>query len=325
MATSPETTLELLRSTLKLEAQALLDLIPRVDAAFVRAVEMIEGVSGKVVFSGVGKSGLIARKAAATFSSTGTPAIFIHPTDGLHGDLGLLTKNDIVVAIGKTGETIELNQFVSATQDLGLKAIAISARASSTLAKTCALVLETPISQEACPLDLAPTSSTTVALALTDALAIALMKRRGFQAQDFAQFHPGGALGRKLSLRVSDVLIPLEKCGILNPETSSMTEVLAELNRMSQGLILLSNDGGKTLAGILTDGDIRRLLLDKKEAFLGLKPSHVMNPKPLTILNTMKGHEALRLMENRAKALNVLVVLTPAQEIAGIVRTHELI
>jgi arabinose-5-phosphate isomerase len=317
-----EAILEQLKEILKEEADAIYDILDHVDDAYLHAVEMIHGCKGKVVVTGMGKSGLIARKIAATMSSTGTLAIFLHPAEGMHGDLGMVAPEDIIIAIGKSGESDELTGILPALKKIGTKIVAITGNPQSTLAVNADIVLYGGVEREACPLNLAPTSSTTVALAIGDALAITLMKLKNFQPEDFAIYHPGGRLGKRLLLKVSDILIPSEKCPVLNPDTARMEEVIIGLS-YGLGIVLFSRDG-HTLAGIMTDGDVRRILQKYQSEIFKLDVQSIMTKNPTTIQKEWMAVDALSLMEKRDRPLNVVPVLD-GEQFAGILRLHELL
>lgn len=316
--------LESLKKTIFLEMQAIQKIYQNLNESHLMAVQAILSSTGKVILTGMGKSGHIAKKIAATMNSTGTRAVFLHPAEALHGDLGIAEKNDIVLAISKSGESEELNQTVFALKKMGLKIISITARENSTLAKISDIVLFTPIEREACPLDLAPTASTTVALVLGDALAMTLMQLKNFKTEDFALYHPAGSLGRRLLYYVEDLMIPKEKCPILNPQKTQFVDVLSALSTFGLGIVLFSEDG-ITLNGILTDGDIRRLVERYGQSVFHIKINEVMNQNYLYTEPQKRAVEVLEFMEKRAKPLNVLPVLKENQQILGIVRLHELV
>lgn len=317
--------LESVREVFRLESEGLSAAASVIGESYFQALSLIAESPGKVVTTGVGKSGLIARKIAATMSSTGTPAVFLHPSDAVHGDLGLVSPTDVVLALGKSGDSDELVKLLPAVRRIGAKIVAITANPDSALARAADVVIETPIRKEACPLDLAPTVSTTVALAVGDALAVTLMKMKDFRSEDFARYHPGGKLGKRLLLKVSDLMIPVGRCPVLDPAQATFEDVIASLSRFGLGIVLLSRDNGQTLAGILTDGDIRRLLSQHRAQVFELKIVQVMNPKPLTIPAAFMAVEALRFMEDRPKPLNVVPVLEESGQVAGILRLHELL
>lgn len=315
--------LDSLKSVIALEAQALDSLCNSISDPFYRAVKLLLNTRGKVILTGVGKSGLIARKIAATMNSTGTVAMFLHPSDAMHGDLGALSADDVVLAIGKSGESEELIQILPAIRRLGAKIIGLTARIDSTLGKSSDIVLHTPIEKEACPLDLAPTVSTTVALAVGDAIAMTLMRLKNFQPEDFAKYHPGGKLGKRLLLKVSDLMIERAGCPVLHPARATIEDVIASLGEYKLGIVLFSEDG-KNLWGVLTDGDIRRLLSQHKAAIFDLKLADVINRKPITTDSQRKAVEVLSLMEERQTPLNVLPIVDDGV-IVGVARLHDLL
>ncbi|NBX69859.1 MAG: KpsF/GutQ family sugar-phosphate isomerase [Proteobacteria bacterium] len=312
-----------IQEVISLEANALKSMAESVGEPFFEAISLLMSAKGKIVFTGVGKSGLIARKIAATMSSTGTVATFLHPSDGMHGDLGLLTSDDVVVAIGKSGESEELTNLIPAIKRLNAKIIAITSKKNSTLAQQADIVLHTPVVKEACPLDLAPTVSTTLALAVGDALAVTLMKVKNFQPEDFAKYHPGGKLGKRLSLRVADLMIPKEKCPILNLEKASIEQSIADLGTYGLGILIFCEKAPK-LTGILTDGDIRRLLNRHRAEIFDLSLEKVINRNPVTIEPEMMAVKALDLMESHQPPLNVVPVLKNG-DVVGVLRLHELL
>ncbi|MCS6985085.1 MAG: KpsF/GutQ family sugar-phosphate isomerase [Leptospiraceae bacterium] len=316
--------LETFMGTVDMEIRALEKVKESIGPPYELAVRKILDSKGKVITTGIGKSGHIARKIAATLSSTGTPAVFLHPAEALHGDLGLAQKEDVVLAISKSGESEELNETVFALKKQGLYIMALTAREKSTLADLCDLLLYTPIEREACPLDLAPTSSTTVALVLGDALAMTLMKLRNFQSEDFARNHPAGSLGRRLLYRVEDVMIASPKCPILRPEHSRFVDVLSALSTYGLGIVLFSQDG-EHLAGILTDGDIRRLVEKYGRDVFEVEIPAVMNKNFLYTTVGERAIDVLQFMEKREKPLNVLPVLNQDKRFMGLVRLHELV
>lgn len=309
------------RRVIGLEAATLTALRKSVDGSFVEAVNLALACRGKIVVTGIGKSGLIAQKIAATLASTGTPAIYLHPADGLHGDIGLVQKHDLILAIGKSGESEELNGILPTLKRLRVKMIVITAIRGSTLGRAADVALITPIEREACPLDLAPTCSTTAAVAVGDALAVALMKLRGFQRHHFALLHPGGQLGRRLTMRVGDVM----RSGDHNPvvrEDSSMKLMLAEMTAKMAGAVSIVDRKGR-LSGLVTDFDVRRVLQAGGNP-LTLPIRAVMNPKPTTILADDLAHEAVSLMTERRKPFVVLPVVDRARRPVGIVHLSDL-
>ncbi len=311
--------LELARKVLAIEAEAISGLIPRLDRRFLDAVDLILACRGRVVVSGVGKSGHIARKIASTMASTGTPAFFVHAAEAGHGDLGMITRDDVVLALSNSGESDELRTIIPMIKRQGAKLIAVTGNPDSTLAREADVHLDASVPQEACPLNLAPTASTTAALALGDALAIALLDARGFSEHDFARAHPGGALGRKLLTHVSDVMRSGKDAPSV-PEAASFSDALIEISKKGMGMTAVLDPGGKVV-GIFTDGDLRRTLESKPDV-RSIKISEVMKRNPQTIAPQKLAAEAVELME-RYK-INQLLVVTDAGELAGALNMHDL-
>lgn len=295
-----------LRAVIGMEAEALWKARDAVNGSFSRAVRILSRCRGKVVVTGMGKSGLIGQKVAATLAATGTPAISLHPAEGMHGDLGVVQVSDVVLAIGKSGESDELNAILPSLRRIGAPIIAITSNPRSTLAKRSDVVLITPIDGEACPLNLSPTCSTTAALAVGDALAVTLMKLRGFRKEEFAALHPGGRLGKRLTLRVADIM----RDGDHNPLIglgATMQEALVEMTRQHAGAVSVVDRGGR-LKGLVTDYDIRRQL-ERGENILRKSVREVMNPKPTSIRSDRLAIEAADLMGNRKFPFTVLPVV----------------
>lgn len=309
------------RRVLDCEADALRSARRSVGRPYVRAVEMLAACRGKVILTGVGKSGAVAQKIAATFSSTGTPAVYLDPMEAMHGGMGLIQRRDLVLAVGKSGESDELNALLPHLRARGASLIAVTANPKSTLARHAAIVLHTPIAEEACPLNLAPTSSTTVALAVGDALAIALMKRRNFGAGDFARNHPGGRLGRRLSLRVSDVMRSGEDNPVV-PEDAGMRRLLVEITRKQSGAASIV-DGRGRFVGLVTDYDLRRALEAGRNPF-ALSIREIMNRRPTTIGPEDSAAAAVSIMEDRKNPFNVLPVVDRRGRSVGLVQVHDL-
>jgi arabinose-5-phosphate isomerase len=310
-----------IRRVLSLEAAALRRVLSAVDARYAKAVDWLAACRGKVVVTGMGKSGLVSQKIAATFSSTGTPALFLDPAEAMHGGLGAVQKGDLVLAVGKSGESDEVNALLPALRALGVRVIAMTAAPRSTLGKAADLVLETPVDAEACPLNLAPTTSTTVAMAVGDALAVALMKRRGFKPEQFARNHPGGKLGRRLTLRVRDVM----RAGADNPVVSlgaSTEKLLSTITRLQAGAACVADARGRFL-GLVTDFDIRRAL-SAGGNFRRLTVAAIMNAKPTTIGPDALAAEAVEIMEDRRNPFNVLPVVDAKGRSVGLLQIHDL-
>jgi len=311
--------LELARKVLAIEADAVSGLISRLDERFVDAVGLILACRGRVVVSGVGKSGHIARKIASTLASTGTPAFFVHAAEAGHGDLGMITRDDVVLALSNSGQSDELLTIIPLIKRRGAKLIALTGNPDSELAKEADVHLDAHVAQEACPLNLAPTASTTAALALGDALAVALLDARGFNEQDFARAHPGGALGRKLLTHVSDVM----RTGNDVPavaDSDSFYDMLGEISRKGMGMTAIL-DRGRKVVGIFTDGDLRRTL-ESQPDIRALRIADVMKRNPHTIAPHKLAAEAVELMERHK--INQLLVATETGELVGALNTHDL-
>ena len=299
-------------ATLKNEGEAILKLCDRLDSSFCEAVELILSCKGRLVVTGMGKSGAIGRKLAGTFSSTGTPALFLHPAEGIHGDLGMVTAQDVVLALSNSGESQEIADILPAIARLGAKMIAIVGKPESTLSSYAQVVIDISVECEACPMNLVPTTSTTVALALGDALALAVMEARHFTKEDYALFHPGGALGRKLLLRVSDVMRTGNAVAVV-AEDVVVRDVWFAVTEAGAGAACVVDDEGK-LAGIITDGDVRRALLADDKA-LYKRAAEVMVADPRTIGPDRLATEGLRAMEAPPKQIGEMPVLLDGKPI----------
>ena len=306
--------------TIRLEAEAVNSLLERIDADFLRACEMILACKGRVVVVGMGKSGHIGNKIAATLASTGTPAFFVHPAEASHGDMGMITQDDVVLALSNSGSTAEIVTLLPLIKRLGIQLISMTGNPESPLAQAAEVNLDARVAQEACPLNLAPTSSTTVSLVLGDALAIALLEARGFTAEDFAFSHPGGALGRRLLLKVENVMHSGERLPLVQRGTS-LREALLEMTRKGLGMTVITEADGK-LAGIFTDGDLRRTLdkgIDVREARI----DQVMTLRGKTARAEMLAAEALKIMEDHK--INALVVVDSEERPVGALNMHDLL
>ncbi len=310
------------RRVLEIEAGAISRLARDLGNEFDAAVELLEGCRGKVVLTGMGKSGIVCRKIAATLASTGTPAFFLHPAEGVHGDLGILARGDVVVAVSNSGETEELVEILPVIRRLELGLVAITGNRRSTLARRADVVLHVPVEEEACPLNLAPMASTTATLALGDALAAALMERKGFTAEDFARFHPAGSLGRQLVLQVDDLMHDGEAVPRVDV-AAAMPEVLLEMTSKRLGLAGVFDPEGR-LVGVITDGDLRRGLEQGPE-FLEKGAGEVMTPDPKRVARGTLAVEALRTMERFA--ITALFVTEPddPDRVCGVVHIHDLV
>ncbi len=310
--------LDLARRVLAIEAAALHELAARLDTQFDRAVDFLAGCKGRVILAGMGKSGIIARKIAATFSSTGTPSLYLHPAEALHGDLGAVVAGDVVVALSYSGETEEVARLLEPIKRLDLRLISLTGAPQSTIAAASDVHLDVHIAEEACPLGLAPTTSTTVMLALGDALALALLERRGFRPEDFAQLHPAGKLGDRLR-RVSQLMHTGDGIPRVAPSTP-MPDVIYEMSRKGLGVTAVTGEGG-VLLGVLSDGDLRRLLQKSKDV-LHLTAGECMTTSPVTIAPTELAATALRILETRR--ITSLMVVDAAGTLTGVVHLHDL-
>lgn len=307
------------RKALAIEAQALTDLGPRLGDAFAQAVQAVLNCSGRVAVMGMGKSGHVGRKIVATLASTGTPALFVHPGEASHGDLGMVTADDVVLALSNSGESDELNVVLPVLKRLGVTIVAMTGRAESSLARHASIVLDSAVAEEACPLNLAPTASTTAQMALGDALAVALLDARGFKPEDFARSHPGGALGRKLLTHVRDLMrsgADLPRVALDTP----FTELMREMSAKSLGVAIVV-DAADRVQGIFTDGDLRRLV-EKGQDLRGLNAAQVMHAKPRTVAAEALAVDAAALME--AARITVVLVVDEQQTLQGAITINDL-
>jgi arabinose-5-phosphate isomerase len=307
------------------EAAAIESAALRLQAAQVEhAVKLLVACRGKVILTGIGKSGFVARKVAATLTSTGTRAVFLHPSDALHGDLGIVDSSDVVVVLSNSGETDEILAMLPYLKHRAVPIIAIIGNVNSTVARNADVVLDASVDKETCPFDLAPTASTTVALAIGDALALTVMQIKGLTPEDFALNHPAGRLGKRLSLKVADVM----RTGAENPTVSpaaSWLEVVSAITRGGLGAVNVVNEAG-ILAGIITDGDLRRAVQKSNPAELGqLNAEMFMTPNPVTVTPGELAYTALQLMENRVSQISVLPVIDSEQRSVGLLRLHDLV
>ena len=312
-------TLHMAREALDIEAQALLAMKDRLDDRFVQAATLILGASGRVVVTGMGKSGHVGTKIAATLASTGTPAMFMHPGEASHGDLGMIQAGDVVLGLSNSGESDELVAILPVIKRLGVPLIAMTGGLQSSLARHANVVLDTGVAKEACPLNLAPTASTTAQLAMGDALAVALLDARGFKPEDFARSHPGGSLGRRLLTHVSDIMRKGNEVPRVAPE-ASFTELMQEMSRKGLGATSVVNAQGQVL-GIFTDGDLRRLI-EKGQDLRQLKASDVMHANPRTLRDDALAAEAADLME--AHRITSVLVVNAQGELVGAINTNDL-
>lgn len=314
-----EHTLSLAREALRIEAEAVSAAAERLTPAFVQAVSLVLSSTGRVVVMGMGKSGHVGRKVAATLASTGTPALFVHPAEASHGDLGMITATDVVLAISNSGESDELTALLPVLKRMNVPLLAMTSRRESSLGRHATVWLDTSVDKEACPLNLAPTASTTVQLAVGDALAVALLDARGFKAEDFARSHPGGSLGRKLLTHVRDVM----RSGDAVPRVPAQATVMALMQEMSAkglGASAVMDEQG-ALVGIFTDGDLRRLL-EKGADLRSMRAGDVMRPQPRTVLADALAAEAADLMETHR--ISSLLVVNAQGQLVGALNTHDL-
>ncbi len=305
---------------LKIEAEGILNLIDRVDHNFVDMVELIYNTKGRVIISGMGKSGIIGQKIVATLNSTGTRALSLHPVEALHGDLGIVSRHDVFIAISNSGEAEELSDLIPIIRNIGCKIISFTGKTGSTLARIGDIVIDVGVEREACPLGLAPTASTTAALAMGDALAVALINKKQFTTKDFKKFHPGGALGQRLSSRVSDIMltgdqVPIAVEGVL------MKDAIEKINHFDLGALFITQED-TTLLGIITDGDLRRVIL-AKDAILELYVEDVMIKNPKTLTMNMPVYDALNIMERYE--ITVLPVIDQDKKVRGILHLHDIL
>ena len=311
--------LDLARRVLAIEADAVRALITRLDERFLAAVSLIRDCRGRVIVSGIGKSGHIARKIASTLSSTGTPAYFVHSAEASHGDLGMIQRDDVFIGISYSGESDELLQILPLVRRQGARLIAIAGNAQSTLAREADVFLDAGVAKEACPLNLAPTASTTAALALGDALAVTLLEARGFSAQDFARSHPGGSLGRKLLTHVSDVMRSGPEVPKV-PEGATLKETILEMSRGRLGMTAVLDASGR-VCGIFTDGDLRRALAQITDIGAA-RVADVMSAQPRSIRPEALAAEAVQIMETHK--VNQLLVVDARGELVGALNMHDL-
>jgi len=307
------------REVLKIEAECILGLIPKLDQNFSKAVETIFGAKGRVIVSGIGKSGLIGRKIVATFTSTGTPAIFLHPVEGMHGDLGIVTKGDVLIAISNSGETAELNELIARIGPIGLPLITLTGNPKSTLGRSSDIVIDVGVAREACPFGLAPTSSTTAALAMGDALAVALTGKRNFGEKDFLKFHPGGTLGQRLMSQVKEAMITGERIPRVYAGSPAL-EAVNEIDRRNQGFVLIT-DRKDHLKGILTDGDVRRCV-KRGVRFEAIPVDDIMTTSPRAIDESATLAKTVETMETLE--ITTLVVTGKNNRLKGYIHLHDI-
>ncbi len=310
------------REVLKIEAESILDLAERIDENFVKMIEAIYACSGRAVISGVGKSGLIGRKIAATLNSTGTRALFLHPVEAMHGDLGIVSYGDIFIAMSNSGETEELNNLIPSIKEIGCKVIAFTGNIHSALAKLSDIVIDVNVKKEACPMGLAPTSSTTVLLAAGDALAVALIHKRKFNRNDFKKFHPAGNLGKRLSCRADAIMLD-ERLAPKVSEGSNLKETVDIMDKFKLGLALIV-DNDNRLKGIITDGDLRRFMVKRKSVpdISLINAEEVMSKNPYTTYSNTFAYDALNMMEEYQ--ITALPIIDSDKKLKGVLHLHDI-
>jgi arabinose-5-phosphate isomerase len=320
MSTDTASALDLARKVLRTEAAAILGLVDRINGDFERAVQLLFECRGRVIVTGMGKSGIICRKIAATLSSTGTSAFFLHPAEAIHGDLGAIREDDAVIAVSHSGETDELIRLIESIRRIGARLIAITGSPASTLGRAADVTLDCGIAEEACPMNLVPTASTTAALALGDALAMTLLVRKGFREEHFASLHPGGKIGKRL-MRVGSVMQSGDRAPRVDRATR-MPDVIHEMSSKRMGMTCVIDDDNR-LVGVFTDGDLRRLMMTRPpDAVLALTAGAAMTPNPLTIGRDMLAVEALHIMETHK--ITSVVVVDGRGTVEGVVHLHDL-
>lgn len=305
---------------LKIEAEGILNLIDRIDDNFPKMVELIYGSNGRLIVSGIGKSGIVGQKIVATLNSTGTRALFIHPVEAMHGDLGMVSRDDIFLALSNSGETEEINILIPSIRKIGCKIVAFTGNKDSTLAKHSDILIDVGVEREACPLGLAPTASTTATLAMGDALAVALINKRKFKSSDFKKIHPGGMLGQRLSSRVFNIMLTGKSIPSVI-EGATMRDALKSMDEFELGVTLVLKKD-ETLTGIITDGDIRRLIL-REEFIYGRKVEDIMTKHPKSVHVDTPVYDALNIMEQYE--ITVLPVTGPKGKIRGILHLHDIL
>jgi len=311
---------DLAKEVLKIEAEGITSLLDQIGPEFDRAINLIMACPSRLIITGIGKSGIVGQKISATMNSTGTPSFFLHPVEAMHGDLGIVDSNDVVLAISYSGETAELPMLLQTLKKRGIKTIALTGNVNSSLAEFADVVLSAAVPREACPLGLAPTASTTAALAMGDALAVVLLDRKQFAASDFRRNHPGGSLGERLRTKVSEVMLTGDLIPAVS-ETTTFADAVAMLNEKNVGAVLVMNDENK-VSGIITDGDIRRLVANGAD-LAGLTPADTMTPKPKSIDADLLAADALSIMQRHEVTL--LPVNNKKGELVGVLHLHDLL
>jgi arabinose-5-phosphate isomerase len=313
-------TLKQAKEVLQIEADGILAVMERLDESFVKMVELIYNCQGRVIMTGIGKSGIVARKVVATMNSTGTRSLFLHPVEAMHGDLGMVGSDDVIVALSSSGETDELNMLIPSLKRIGCTLIAFTGEVGSTLGRQSDVVIDVGVNREACPLGLAPTASTTALLAVGDALAVTLLRKRNFRASDFKRFHPGGSLGQRLSLKVVELMLTGKNVPKVR-EGQTMSHVIQEINRLQFGATFVVTKKN-ILVGIVTDGDIRRYLMTKEDIYE--RPvEDVMTTSPKTLGPDSLASQALTVMEKNQ--ITVLPIVNPMKKVLGILHLHDIL
>lgn len=315
-------TIDIGKRVFDIEIDSLKNIRNNIDSTFMIAVQSIFHCKGRVILTGMGKSGIIARKISSTMSSLRTSSFFVHPSEAKHGDLGMVQKEDLVIAIGKSGETEELNSILPYISKIGASIISITGNPGSTLAKLSDIVLNTYVEREACPNNLAPTSSTTAALVMGDALAVAVSELKGIRPEDFAQYHPGGQLGKRLLLKVKDLMHKQKKNPLAGPE-NTIKEIISLMTLNPLGGVNIVDSENKLL-GVITDGDIRRSLMKYKD-ILDKPASEIMTKTPIFITEDEPAFKAMQIMENRKSQISILPVLNADRNVVGLIRLHDLV
>lgn len=316
-----ENIIDIAKKVLKIEADAVAALAEKLDSTFEKAIAIIFKSKGRVVVTGMGKSGLVGKKIAATLASTGTPAFFMHPAEASHGDLGMVTSDDVIIAISNSGETAELSGLIPFLKRFDVGLIAMTGNLNSTLAKSADVHLDVSVKEEACPLGVVPTASTTAALAMGDAIAVVLLVKRGLKQEDFAFFHPGGNLGKKLFIKVKDLMHTGDTLPFVSPETE-MTKAVVEISSKRLGVAIVS-DAGKKIFGVLTDGDIRRGIEKWGKEFFDMKAGEVMTKNPKTISEDELAVKALAIMETHS--ITSLAVPDSDGKAIGVIHLHDIL
>ncbi len=313
--------IDIAKRVLKIEADAILALTDKLNSNFEKAVEVIYGSKGRVVVTGMGKSGLVGKKIAATLASTGTPAFFLHPAEAIHGDIGMVTAEDVIIAISNSGETEELVGIIPFLKRFNVSLISMTGNPNSTLSKAADITLDVSVKEEACPLGIVPTASTTATLAMGDAIAVALLMKRGYKEEDFAFFHPGGSLGKKLFIKVKDLMHTGDALPLVSPD-KSMTKAVMEISSKRLGVAIVV-DSDKKILGVITDGDLRRGIEKWGKAVFDMKAGEVMTKNPKTISEDELAAKALSIMES--KSITSLAVPDSDGKAKGIIHLHDIL